>query len=405
MPIDVLAGPGCLGVKQVDADRLLEELGPDSVLIDSTRIYESLGGTAASPQSDPKRFAIARYLQGVAIRQANERGINGIVTTSSGSRERLTALAEAGGGRILVADPGRAAVCRRLEKLLPDNDERRTACAAGLDRWYQDYVPAPEDIEMRARETEAMSEFRCAIEYRVDDTRESPGRIVGTLLTFGERAADRPEVFAPNSLTFADGLILNRQHQRGAPIMRFTPELRGRELVIDAKLPNTAAGRDAAIEIKSGLMRGLSVEFIAKREENRGGLRTILSGELRGAGLVDSPELFGFVGCGSSARRAGGSMAVTIDAATLKASVNGLNNATDEAVDRLLAVGIAIVEIEAPDAPAVAQNEAVIRAVAWLFQTGISVGELSVDNRSHAASAVRASGARALLAPWIERTL
>ena len=98
-------------------------------------------------------------------------------------------------------------------------------------------------------------------------------------------------------------------------------------------------------------------------------------------------------------------MAVTIDAATLKSSVNGLNNATDEAVDRLLAVGIAIVEIEAPGAPSSIQNEAVIRAVAWLFQTGVSVGELSVDNRTHAASAVRASGARALLSPWIERTL
>ena len=98
-------------------------------------------------------------------------------------------------------------------------------------------------------------------------------------------------------------------------------------------------------------------------------------------------------------------MAVTIDAATLKSSVNGLNNATDEAVDRLLSVGIAIVELEAPLAPSTIQNEATIRAVSWLFQTGVSVGELSVDNRTHAASAVRASGGRALLAPWIERTL
>ena len=97
--------------------------------------------------------------------------------------------------------------------------------------------------------------------------------------------------------------------------------------------------------------------------------------------------------------------AVTLDADTLKASVNGMNNATDEAVDRLLAVGIAIVEREAPDAPSTIQNEAVIRSVAWLFQTGVSVGELSVDNRTHAASALRASGARALLAPWIERTI
>ena len=98
-------------------------------------------------------------------------------------------------------------------------------------------------------------------------------------------------------------------------------------------------------------------------------------------------------------------MAVTIDASTLKSAVNGLNNATDEAVDRLLAVGIAIVELEAPGAPPNIQNEGVIRSCAWIFQTGISIGELSVDNRTHAASALRASGARALLAPWIERTI
>ena len=131
-------------------------------------------------------------------------------------------------------------------------------------------------------------EIRCAIELRADDSRESPGIIVGVLLRYGERASDRPEVFEADSLTFADGgLILNRQHERRNPIMRFTPELRGRELVIDARLPNTTAGRDAASEVRSGLMRGLSIEFIAKREENRGGLRTILAGELRGAGLVD----------------------------------------------------------------------------------------------------------------------
>ena len=98
-------------------------------------------------------------------------------------------------------------------------------------------------------------------------------------------------------------------------------------------------------------------------------------------------------------------MAITIDADTLKASVNGLKNADDSVVDRLLAVGIAIVGREAPDAPEAVANEAVIRSCAWLFQTGVSIGELSVDNRTHAASALRASGARALLSPWIERVL
>ena len=44
--------------------------------------------------------------------------------------------------------------------------------------------------------------------------------------------------------------FLNEQHNRQAPIMRFTPELDGKELRIDAALPDTQRGRDAATMIK-----------------------------------------------------------------------------------------------------------------------------------------------------------
>ena len=33
-----------------------------------------------------------------------------------------------------------------------------------------------------------MDELRCAIEYRADESRQSPGRIVGVLLSYGEQA-------------------------------------------------------------------------------------------------------------------------------------------------------------------------------------------------------------------------
>ena len=59
-------------------------------------------------------------------------------------------------------------------------------------------------------------EIRCAIEFREDDTRQGPGRLVGTVLTYGQRAKDRPELFEPGALTWpADGVVLNRQHARG----------------------------------------------------------------------------------------------------------------------------------------------------------------------------------------------
>ena len=83
-----------------------------------------------------------------------------------------------------------------------------------------------------------------------------------TLITYGKRALDRAEVFAPGALQWpADGIILNMQHDRQAPIMRFTPELDGAELRIDAALPDTQRGRDAATMVRNGTFTGLSIEF------------------------------------------------------------------------------------------------------------------------------------------------
>ena len=102
------------------------------------------------------------------------------------------------------------------------------------------------------------------------------GRLVGRLLTYGERAIDRAELFERGALTWpADGVVLNRQHARGAPIMRVMPTLVGDELRIDQALPDTVAGRDAATEIRAGLMRGLSVSFQAQRQAFAGGVRRI----------------------------------------------------------------------------------------------------------------------------------
>ena len=134
-------------------------------------------------------------------------------------------------------------------------------------------------------------EIRCSIECREDATRTGPGRLVGRILTYGERASDRAELFERGALSWPDdGVILNRQHARGAPIMRVLPTLVGDELRIDQLLPDTAAGRDAATEIRSGLMRGLSVSFQAARQSFRGGVRRIQSATMTAVGLVDVPS-------------------------------------------------------------------------------------------------------------------
>ena len=132
-------------------------------------------------------------------------------------------------------------------------------------------------------------ELRCAIELRADETRQSPGRVVGTLVTYGKRASDRAEMFAAGSLTWPDGgIVLNEQHNRAAPILRFVPEVDGAEVRIDAPLPDTQRGRDAATMIRNGTMRGLSIEFKAQSEGRGGGVREIRQALLLGAALVDS---------------------------------------------------------------------------------------------------------------------
>ena len=129
------------------------------------------------------------------------------------------------------------------------------------------------------------------LEFRADESRQSPGRIVGELITYETRARDRPEVFASGALTWDEGgIVLNVQHDRTQPIMRVVPELRGQSVVVDAPLPDTSRGRDAAVLIRNGTMRGLSVEFRSLKETRAGGVRRITAARLGGAGLVDDPS-------------------------------------------------------------------------------------------------------------------
>ena len=135
-----------------------------------------------------------------------------------------------------------------------------------------------------------MDEIRMSVEVREDETRGGPGRLVGTLMAYGKQARDRREVFEVGSLKWdAAGIVVNRQHQRSAPIARIVPTVEGNDVRIDAPLPDTTAGRDAAAEIRSGLLRGLSVEFKATAQNIVGGVRRITSAVLSGAAIVDDP--------------------------------------------------------------------------------------------------------------------
>ena len=132
---------------------------------------------------------------------------------------------------------------------------------------------------------------RRAVEVRLeaDAERRGPGVLVGVLMPYGQRARDRAERFEPGALYWpADGVLLREMHQRARPIARFVPEATEAEVRASIVLPDTTAGRDAAAAVRSGVLRGLSVEFRAERERQADGVRVIERAALVGAGLVDS---------------------------------------------------------------------------------------------------------------------
>ena len=121
-----------------------------------------------------------------------------------------------------------------------------------------------------------------------DLTRESPGRLVGTLLNYEEVAKDRKEVFVRGALTWpSEGILVNWNHDRSKPLLRTIPFVDGDAVKISAEMPNTALGRDALTNIREKVFSGMSIEFRSKSEGRRGNLREIRSAFLGAAGLVD----------------------------------------------------------------------------------------------------------------------
>ena len=104
-----------------------------------------------------------------------------------------------------------------------------------------------------------------------------------------QRLLTDQEMFMADSLHFPPaGIILDEQHNRSAPIMRVQPVLSGKTLSVSGRIPDTTRGRDAATNIREGVLTGLSVTFYAEKEERRGGVRKILRAFCPRAGLVDS---------------------------------------------------------------------------------------------------------------------
>lgn len=134
----------------------------------------------------------------------------------------------------------------------------------------------------------------CRAEISPENEMQLSGRAIRygdvATLPFGKEVIDQG---AFGDLSSTD-VILNRQHDRGMPLARTG----GGGLVIDdsptglmlrAELPDTATGREAITLVRSGVLRGFSVEFRALREYVRDRILHVAEAALIAIALVDRP--------------------------------------------------------------------------------------------------------------------
>lgn len=133
-------------------------------------------------------------------------------------------------------------------------------------------------------------------EFRFVEFRQSgESSIEGVVVRYGsfaEIGGSLRERFAPGSISFSD-VIANIQHERAKPVARTGAGLTltdsQAELRASIAMPDTSYGREARELVKAGILRGLSMEFLARQEEWEGAERTIMRAELVGIGIVDRP--------------------------------------------------------------------------------------------------------------------
>ena len=127
------------------------------------------------------------------------------------------------------------------------------------------------------------------------------GRVLsGTVMKYGEVAEGDfgPEKVLPGALEFGD-VILNVQHKRDRPLAR-TPETlqltdTPEALTLSSELPETREATDTLELVRSGVLRGLSLEFRVTKQRREAGVRVIEKAILSAVGVVDTAAYAGAV--------------------------------------------------------------------------------------------------------------
>ena len=129
------------------------------------------------------------------------------------------------------------------------------------------------------------TEYRsAAVEIRGDA--DAP-RLYLIAIAANEPADDRREVFDALPEQPTEGVLIGRLHPATkAPVMRAKLEARDGALILDCEIPDTAAGRDLAIEVRNKTLPMASIEFRALADRVVGGVRRISKSIVSAVALV-----------------------------------------------------------------------------------------------------------------------
>ena len=143
MALRILVSPGCSDVSGEFIERSRQ---PGELVIDAGEIFKAMTGRADIPNTNVPALRLALGLRATAIRHAREDNIPAIIRTGNGDRAAILRLQkQAGPGTpVLVHQIDRDEACKRIDALITGAD-RRVACREGLGRFYDRYVPDPED--------------------------------------------------------------------------------------------------------------------------------------------------------------------------------------------------------------------------------------------------------------------
>ena len=140
-------------------------------------------------------------------------------------------------------------------------------------------------------------DIEMVLETRRAELRQADGRrIAGTAIRYGDVAVMPwgSERFEPRAFSPIGDVMLNSQHERTTPLARtggagLVLRDSATALELEATLPSTRAADDVLELVKTGVLRGLSIEFEPLGEHLEGNVRIVDRARLAAVAIVDTP--------------------------------------------------------------------------------------------------------------------